>query len=192
MILGAKQEPCWLQNRSEINFLLRNCEKPSSTGNPTIFSIKWLSLGLQNQWKIHEKSIKNWSQDEKASQHRFFTLFRRFLGPKTLQDRTRIRPGPLKTPQDAPKNAQNRLEIGPRDSPEPSRRHLGSVQEASCRPEAPKNCPERLQTSILKDSGKIFGRFWIAFSCCSRQILAIVICNNLLMLLYYCIIIILY
>ena len=111
---------------------------------------------MKNQSKIEVKMRRPLNID-------FSLFFEDPPGPKTLQDRTRIRPGPLKTPQDAPKNAQNRLEIGPRDSTEPSRRHLGSVHEAFCRPEAPKNCPERFRTSILKDSGTFLVDFGLLF-----------------------------
>ena len=86
--------------------------------------------------------------------------------PKTPQDGPRTLPDFPKTPQDAPKTPPRRPQDAVKSTrnrskrlPEASRRRLGSVWEASCSPEAPKSCPELLQTSILKDFGKIFGRF---------------------------------
>ena len=60
------------------------------------------------------------------------------------------------------------LQILPRSSPDNA--HMipsGSVWEASSSPEAPKRCP--VQTSILKDVGKIIGIFGFDFSVLSAS-----------------------
>ena len=87
----------------------------------------------------------------------------KFFGPKTLQERPRTLPD---LPQGAPRRPPRQAKIDQNQLSNPlevSRKRLGRVWEASCRPEAHKSCPEPFQILILKDFGKTFYGFWIDY-----------------------------
>ena len=91
-VFGGKMEACWHQHRAKIdpNFEERFFEKTLfSWGKQWFWRFRGSKLGVE----IDAKSIKKWSQDGKASWHRFLMDFGGFLEAswegKWSQDRSK-------------------------------------------------------------------------------------------------------